>query len=78
MGCYIDANCNGQGTMRSQHGNGVFVCLCDGSVHFISDFIERTTNWQVPTSRPPTSDEYRVWERLNASADKMLIDSATY
>ena len=64
--------------MRSQHGNGVFVCLCDGSVHFISDFIERTADWQLPTATPPTASDYRVWERLNASADGMLIDPRTY
>ena len=78
MGCYIDSSCTGQATMRSQHGNGVFTCFCDGSVHFISDFIERTTNFDLPTSNPPTGDDYRVWERLNASADGMLLDPNTY
>ena len=25
---------------RSMHANGVYFCFCDGSVHWISDFIE--------------------------------------
>jgi prepilin-type N-terminal cleavage/methylation domain-containing protein/prepilin-type processing-associated H-X9-DG protein len=71
---------------RSLHPGGVDVCMADGSVQFISDFIEHGTNltgyWEWPsqvsddqligTSTSPSW--FLTWERLNASGDGLLID----
>ncbi len=54
---------NNQQSPRSVHENGVHVCLCDGSVQWISDFIDIAGN---VTSDPPV---FSVWDRLNLSAD---------
>lgn len=49
-----------QQTARSLHQNGVFVCFADGSVHWISDFVN-----VLPSSAAALS----VWDRLVAAAD---------
>ncbi len=54
---------NNQQSARSMHQNGVHVCLCDGSVQWISDFIDTVGNI---TATPPV---FSVWDRLNLSAD---------
>jgi hypothetical protein len=58
---------NEQGTMRSLHPGGVYACMGDGSVRFISDFIDKGTQQE------PNPDEYHVWQRLNASGDEQII-----
>ena len=42
---------------------GVNACFCDGSVHFISDFIE--LGWYSSAS----SYYLGVWDRLNGASD---------
>ena len=65
----IAASTNNQATTRSQHQGGVFVTLADGSVHFISDFIQLGT----------TVDEtMAVWDRLNAARDGQVIDADSF
>jgi prepilin-type processing-associated H-X9-DG protein len=68
MGC-TSCGANSQATMRSRHPGGVNVCLCDGSVRFIADSIEKTDDEELTY---PT--DFHVWERLNASADGLPID----
>jgi len=72
-----DTNASGQSTMRSAHPGGIYTAFVDGSVRFISDFIQ-------PGSIPPgafigmngqndIADEvFGVWPRLNISADGKL------
>ena len=68
-----NSNGNHQQTTRSSHVHGVFVCMCDGSVHFISDFIDHAgVGW---TS---SANELHVWERLNASSDGLPIDASQW
>ncbi|MEX2172017.1 MAG: DUF1559 domain-containing protein [Pirellulales bacterium] len=62
----------GQGGIRSQHVGGAFVGFVDGSVHFISDFIDKGTIWEL------NPVEYRTWQRLCASGDEQVIDQSQY
>ena len=63
MGC-----CQGQGswqaTTRSQHIGGVFVAFADGSVHFISNWIETSSGMNA------------VWPRLICSMDALPVDAS--
>jgi len=45
----------------SMHRGGVHVCLCDGSVHWISDFIDSAESYGA---NPPVIS---IWSRLNTS-----------
>ncbi len=68
MSCSRDNWPNFQQTMRSLHPGGVFVGFGDGSVKWISDFIE------ISTSQSFLS----VWDRLNLSSDGLRIDPNRY
>jgi len=61
-----------QGAPRSLHAGGVFVCMADGSVHFVSDFIEKGTSWDIEPN------DFLTWQRLNASSDQLPIDASRY
>jgi prepilin-type N-terminal cleavage/methylation domain-containing protein/prepilin-type processing-associated H-X9-DG protein len=70
------------GLPRSMHSGGVNVCMADGSVQFISNLIEHgspsatyDTYGQYPYDLSNTA-KFLTWERLNASADGLPIDSA--
>ncbi len=39
MGCWNENDSNVQQTARSMHVGGVTICMCDGSVRFISEVI---------------------------------------
>ena len=58
--------------MRSRHAGGVQCCFADGSVHFLSDYIDHSTGGEV------SWNNLHTWERLNASADGLPIDYSQY
>jgi hypothetical protein len=62
----------GQGGVRSLHVGGAFVGFVDGSVHFVSDFIDKGTQWDLDP------EEYHTWQRLCASGDQQVIDQSEY
>jgi len=57
---------------RSRHSGGIHVCMADGSAHFISDFIEKGTSWDI------NGAQFFVWQRLNASKDQLPIDASKW
>ena len=65
-----------QATTRSVHAGGVFVCLADGRVQFISDFIEKGTLWDLGLA--PAPEDFLVWQRLCASQDGLPIDASAF
>ena len=60
MPCSLANYPNMQQTARSMHMDGVHVCLGDGSVRWIGDFID---------IRPSSYADPSVWDRLMLSAD---------
>ena len=72
MGC-IERNGNSQQTARSQHPGGVFTTFCDGSVHFISDDIEIAAD-----GFSDTPVNFSAWDRLNLSADGLIVTADSF
>ena len=70
MGCYSGtySSPNRQACPRSMHAGGILVAFCDGSVHWISDHIEVSTN----------HNSQSVWDKLNLAADRLPIDASKY
>ena len=68
MSCWFSNANDVQQTARSMHASGVNVCMVDGSVHFISDFVETGTNAQ----------NLGIWDKLNLSNDGFPIDASKY
>jgi prepilin-type N-terminal cleavage/methylation domain-containing protein len=68
MSCSSDNWPNFQQTSRSMHLNGLHICLCDGSVQWIGDFIDVST----------TMNRASVWDRLMLSADGVPIPASAY
>jgi hypothetical protein len=68
---------SGQSVVRSMHTGGAFVALADGSVRFISDFVDSGPviyEGFVGQNSPPTEDTFRVWQRINVSSDSMIAE----
>jgi prepilin-type N-terminal cleavage/methylation domain-containing protein/prepilin-type processing-associated H-X9-DG protein len=83
MGCAAGRN-NVQATARSRHTGGVNACMVDASVRFINDNIDRSPTGSLPGKSPaanpndPATQNFRIWERLNASADRLPVDMSKF
>ncbi len=71
MSCWPGNSPDVQQGTRSMHAAGVNTCFCDGSVHFISDFVDKSAGWSNPTP-------WHVWDKLNLSNDHQPIDGNSY
>jgi prepilin-type N-terminal cleavage/methylation domain-containing protein/prepilin-type processing-associated H-X9-DG protein len=71
MSCWPGTSADWQQGSRSLHVNGVNVCMADGSVRFISDFVETGT-----AGTPPGC--LGIWDKLNLSNDGQPIDASKY
>lgn len=68
---------SGQSVVRSLHAGGAFVALADGSVRFITDFVDTgpiVYEGFVGEKGQPSEATFRVWQRLNVSADSMVLE----
>ncbi len=68
MGC-DQAGMSIQATSRSTHPDGVNICMCDGSVHFISNEINCSINWHFNPFNVENPADFGVWESLMAAGD---------
>ena len=71
MGMPCFPNHNNQQAPRSMHNGGVFVAFADGSVHWISDFIDTTSGDGI-------ANNFSVWDRLLLSADTQPTPGDAY
>jgi len=67
LGCSSDDWSNWQQACRSMHQGGVNICLCDGSVRWVTDLIE--TGTEPASGQPDTPSVLGVWDKLNLSFD---------
>lgn len=71
----VDAS--GQSTVRSRHPGGANVALADGSVRYISDFIDQGAIGTIGSMIEKTQIDqsiFRLWQRLNMSRDGYSTD----
>ena len=78
MGCSTNAGYNDQAAPRSRHPGGIHVTMADGSVHSISNYIEKGKGSQWSTLPPTFTTQFLCWQRLCASQDGQVLDSAKY
>lgn len=65
------------GSPRSAHLGGIYVCLGDGSVQWVSDLVDVKPHWGYWNGEVPDAaygSTLGVWERLNMSADGYEVD----
>lgn len=83
MGC-ASGRPSSQATTRSRHSGGVNVCMVDGSLRFVTDSIDRSSTGSLPSKSPAANPKdvatqnFRIWERLNASADRLPVDTTKF
>jgi prepilin-type N-terminal cleavage/methylation domain-containing protein/prepilin-type processing-associated H-X9-DG protein len=74
----VGVNNSGQSTVRSRHPGGAHVAMADGSVRFISDFVD-TGNMPIGANITDAQWKdvsiFRTWQRLLVSGDSYSIES---
>jgi len=68
MPCAEGSRPNYQQAARSMHPGGIHAAMADGSVHFISDYVQTGTS----------QTNLGVWDRLNLSADGLPMSAGSY
>ena len=68
MACFYGNHPNYEQTARSMHPGGVTICMADGSVRFLSDFVQLGTS----------TTNLGVWDKLQLSNDGLPIDASSY
>jgi prepilin-type N-terminal cleavage/methylation domain-containing protein/prepilin-type processing-associated H-X9-DG protein len=81
MGCYPSDN--NQGSARSNHPGGVNICMCDGTVFFISNNINVSTTWDYTVSDgsghfEEVRSQFGIWEELMTAGDGITIPANTW
>jgi prepilin-type N-terminal cleavage/methylation domain-containing protein len=64
-------NVSAQSTSRSKHTGGIYAAMCDGSVQFISDFINAGAQTAGLRCDPAV---FGTWQRLNCPDDGHVIN----
>ena len=77
MQCYSGAS--QQAAPRSRHAGGLNATLADGSVRFISSYIEKGSgpSWST-SSTPSLTNAFLCWQRLCCSQDGQVIDGKKF
>lgn len=66
-------NVSAQSTSRSKHTGGIYAAMCDGSVQFISDFINAGAQTAGLRCDPAV---FGTWQRLNCPDDGHVINDS--
>ena len=69
---------NGEGGTRSCHPGGIFITLADGSVRFISNYIENAAGYVAWTTTPSLTTQFLTWQRLCCSQDGQVVDGKKF
>ncbi len=78
MGMPCTGSTNDAQTARSLHLGGVQAVFCDGSVHFLSNYIQLGGSGTTPNSGNSSGNTLGVWDMLNLSNDGQAIPFGSY